>query len=107
MTEKPIDVRDDLADRVADEFEAYRQPDEFKDVPILIENRDAEHPTLIVHVDREDADSLADRIDEHLREQRGGDSTGAPLRHRHPRVSDGRLTAFYLQFFITAKLDRR
>ncbi|WP_225307747.1 MULTISPECIES: hypothetical protein [unclassified Haloarcula] len=34
----------------------------------MIENSDAEHPTLIVHVDREDADSLADRIDEFLRE---------------------------------------
>ena len=68
MTKEPIEVLDDLADQVADEFEAYRQPDEFNDVSLVIENSDAEHPTLIVHVDREDADSLADRIDEFLRE---------------------------------------
>jgi len=43
---------DDLADQVADEFEAYRQPDEFKDVSLVIENSDEERPTLIVHVDR-------------------------------------------------------
>lgn len=69
MTEEPIDVLDDLADQVADEFEAYRHPDEFKDVSLVIENSDEEHPTLIVHVDRKDADSLADRIDEFLRER--------------------------------------
>ncbi|WP_136718542.1 hypothetical protein [Halorientalis salina] len=68
MTKEPIEVLDDLADQVVDEFEAYRQPDEFKDVSLVIENSDEEHPTLIVHVDREDAESLADRIDEFLRE---------------------------------------
>ena len=31
MTENPIDLLDDLADQVAEEFEAYRQPDEFKE----------------------------------------------------------------------------
>ena len=55
-----IEVLDDLADQVADEFEAYRQPDEFKDVSLVIEISDKERPTLIVHVDREDAESLAD-----------------------------------------------
>lgn len=68
MTKEPIEVLDDLADQVADEFKAYRQPDEFKDVSLVIENSDEEHPTLIVHVDREDAEALADRIDEFLRE---------------------------------------
>ena len=60
MTKEPIEVLDDLADQVADEFEAYRQPDEFKDVSLVIEISDKERPTLIVHVDREDAESLAD-----------------------------------------------
>jgi hypothetical protein len=69
MTSDPVDFLDDLADQVADEFEAYRQPDDFKEVSLVIENSDEEHPTLIVHVDREDADSLADRIDEFLRER--------------------------------------
>lgn len=68
MAKEPIEVLTDLADQVADEFEAHRPPDEFKDVSLVIENSDVEHPTLIVHVDREDADSLADRIDEFLRE---------------------------------------
>ena len=69
MTKEPIEVLDGLADQVAGEFEAYRSPDEFKDVSLEIENSDAEHPTLIVHVDREDAESLANRIDEFLRER--------------------------------------
>jgi len=68
MTKEPIEGLDDLANKVADEFEAYRQPDEFKHVSLVIENSDEERPTLIVHVDREDAESLADRIDEFLRE---------------------------------------
>jgi len=68
MTKEPIEALNDLADRVADELEAYRQTDESKNVSLVIENSDAEHPTLIGHVDREDADSLADRIDEFLRE---------------------------------------
>jgi hypothetical protein len=34
----------------------------------VIENSDKERPTLIVHVDREDAEALSDRIDEFLRE---------------------------------------
>ena len=69
MTKEPIAVLDDLADQVADEFEAYRQPNEFNDVSLVIENSDEEHPTLIVHVDGEDAESLASRIDEFLRER--------------------------------------
>jgi len=68
MTKEPIETLNDLADQVVDEFEVHRQTDEFKNVSLVIENSDAEHPTLIVHVDREDADSLADRIDEFLRE---------------------------------------
>jgi len=68
MTKEPIETLNDLADQIVDEFEVYRQTDEFKNVSLVIENSDAEHPTLIVHVDREDADSLADRIDEFLRE---------------------------------------
>ena len=69
MTKKPIEVLDDLANQVADEFEAYRQPGEFKDVSLVIENSDEEHPTLFVHVDREDEESLTDRIGEFLRER--------------------------------------
>ena len=34
MTKEPIEVLDGLADQVADEFEAYRSPDEFKNVSL-------------------------------------------------------------------------
>ena len=69
MTPDPTDVLDDLADQVAEEFEAYRQPDEFKDVSLVIDSNDPDRPTLIVHVDREDADTLADEIEDFLQEQ--------------------------------------
>ena len=69
MTSDPVDILDDLADQVAEEFEAYRQPDEFKDVSLVIDNNDPDQPTLIVHVDRENADTLADDIEAFLREQ--------------------------------------
>ena len=69
MTTNPTDDLNDLADQVADEFEAYRQPDEFKDISLVIENDEEKHPTLIIHIDREDADALADRIAEFLRKR--------------------------------------
>ena len=53
MTSDPVDILDDLADQVAEEFEAYRQPDEFNDVSLVIDNNDPDRPTLIVHVERE------------------------------------------------------
>ncbi|GAA0212793.1 MULTISPECIES: hypothetical protein [Halobacteriales] len=68
MISDPVDILDDLADQVAEEFEAYRQPDESKDVSLVLKNNDEERSTLIVHLGREIAESLADRIDEFLRE---------------------------------------
>ena len=49
-----------------------RHPDEFKRVSLMIEGNDAEQPTLIVYVNREDATSLADRIDAFLRKRGRG-----------------------------------
>jgi len=69
MTSDPVDILDDLAEQVAKEFEAYRQPDEFKDVSLVIDNNDPDRPTLIVHVDREDADTLANEIEDFLQER--------------------------------------
>lgn len=69
VTENSIDLLDDLADQVAEEFEAYRQPNEFKGVSLVIDNDDPNWPTLIVHVDRENADTLADDIEAFLQEQ--------------------------------------
>ena len=69
MTSDPVDIHDDLADQVAEEFEAYRPPDEFKDVSLVIDNNDPDRPTLIVHVEKEDADTLADEIEAFLKER--------------------------------------
>ena len=69
MTSDPVDILDDLADQVAEDYEAYRQPDDFKDVSLVIDNIDPDRPTLIVHVDREDADTLADEIEDFLQER--------------------------------------
>lgn len=59
----------DLADLIVEEFDAYRHPDEFKEVSVVIDNSKPDRSTLIVHVDREDAIELADRIERFLRDQ--------------------------------------
>ena len=53
----------DLTERVAEEFEAYRDPDGFNELSLVIDNSDREHPTLIVHIDRKQAAELADRVE--------------------------------------------
>jgi hypothetical protein len=58
----------DLAESVAEEFKAYRDPSEFNDLSIVIDNSDRERPTLIVHIDREQATQLADRVEAFLRD---------------------------------------
>jgi len=68
MTDNPVDDLTELADQLAEEFAEYRQPNEFKDISLVIEDEGKEHPTLIVHVDGEDAASLADRIEKFLQE---------------------------------------
>jgi hypothetical protein len=40
MTESPSDDLTDLADQVADEFAAYRQPNEFREISLVTDNRD-------------------------------------------------------------------
>lgn len=52
----------DLAESVAEEFEADRDPDGFNELSIVIDNSNRERPTLIVHIDREQAADLADRV---------------------------------------------
>ena len=69
MASDPVDALDDLAGQAAEEFKAYRQPDEFKDVSLVIDNNDPDRLTLIVHVDRENTDTLADDIEAFLQEQ--------------------------------------
>jgi hypothetical protein len=58
----------DLADAVADEFEVYRHSDSFSEISIVIDNSDRDRSTLIVHIDRERAADLADRVEAFLRD---------------------------------------
>jgi hypothetical protein len=55
-----------LANQVREEYEGYRPPDEFKDVSLYIDNKDPDGPTRIVHVYRENANTLADYIEAFL-----------------------------------------
>jgi len=87
MTSDPVDVLDDLADQVAEEFEAYRSPDEFKDVSLVIDNNDPDRPTLVVHVEKEDADTLADEIEAFLKER------GARIQRERHSDTDVRVLA--------------
>ena len=64
MTTDSVDSLDELAAEIDEAFGSYRQTEEFKTVSIVIDANRAERPTLIVHVDGEDAASLADRIEE-------------------------------------------
>jgi len=68
----------DLAEAVADEFEAYRHSDGFNEIPFVIDNSDREHSTLIVHIDREQVADLADHVETFLR-----DHSAQTQRERH------------------------
>jgi len=75
MNDDSKDKLEDLANKVAEEFKAHRQPDEFKKISLMVSGRGSGHQTLIVHVDGEGADSLADRVEEFLHQTRGTNST--------------------------------
>ena len=69
MSRSPTDqTLSDLADAVADEFEAFRHSNGFNELSIIIDNSDQEHSTLIVHIDREQAAEVADRVEAFLRD---------------------------------------
>jgi hypothetical protein len=69
MKDGSTDKVGDLADKVAKEFNAYRQPDEFKQISLVVDDSNSDHQTLIVHIDGEDAASLAGRVEEFLHQQ--------------------------------------
>jgi hypothetical protein len=58
----------DLAESVAEEFEAYRDPSDFNELSLVIDNSDRDRSTLIVHIDRKQAADLADRVEAFLRD---------------------------------------
>lgn len=64
--DSPLDRLDELADEIAEEFAAHRSPTEFKEVSLVIDTENRDHPTLIIHVDHDDAASLADDIEAFL-----------------------------------------
>lgn len=69
MTTDPTEALNELADAVTEEFAEYRPADDFRVVNPVVENEDSDHPTLIVHIDREDASSLADEVEQFLQSQ--------------------------------------
>jgi len=68
MTTDGVDSLDDLATKVDDEFASHRGSDEFKTVSLVIDTSSSERPTLIVHIDGEEAKTLADKIESFLTE---------------------------------------
>jgi len=68
MTTDGVDSLDNLATKVDDEFASYRESDEFKTISLVIDTSSSELPTLIIHVDGKEAESLADDIDAFLTE---------------------------------------
>lgn len=69
MADDPTDVLTELADAVGREFQAYRQPGDPTEVAIIIDNVDENRPTLVVHVETDDAPRLADEIEAFLTEK--------------------------------------
>lgn len=69
MTRTRVEKLEALADVTADRFQSYRDPEEFKEISIVINNSDPEHPTLIVHVENEEAEELAKEVEEFLESQ--------------------------------------
>jgi len=68
MTTDEVDSLDDLATKVDNEFASHRGSDEFKTVSLVIDTSSSERPTLIVHVDGKEAESIADEIEAFLTE---------------------------------------
>ena len=68
MTTDRVDSLDDLAAKVDEEFASYRRSTEFKTISLVIDSSSSERPTLIVHVEGEEASSLADCVEEFLTE---------------------------------------
>ena len=69
MTRSPSDHSlADLADLVAEQFSDHRHSEKFNELSLLIDNSDREHPTLIVHIDRQQPTDLAHCVEAFLRD---------------------------------------
>jgi hypothetical protein len=87
MTSDSVDSLDDLVAKVDNEFASHRQSDEFKTVSLVIDTSRSEHSTLIIHIDGEEASSLADRIEEFCTDH------GAHTQREHHSKTDVRVLA--------------
>lgn len=82
MSDDSQDRLDKLADAVAEEFDSYRNPSEFKTLSLVIDDSSDDRPTLIVHVDGDDAATLADEIETFLHGQGAPPPTEKSTRNR-------------------------
>jgi len=87
MTTDSVDSLDDLAAKVDEAFASHRHATEFKSISLVIDSSTAERPTLIIHVDGEEASSVADSIEEFCTEH------GAYTQREHHSETDIRVLA--------------
>lgn len=87
MTTDAVGSLDDLAAKVDEEFPSHRQSNEFKTISLVIDSSRPERPTLIVHVDGEEASSVADRVEEFCAEH------GAHTQREHHSATEIRVLA--------------
>jgi len=87
MTSDSVDSLDELADKVDEAFASHRHANEFKSISLVIDSSTADRPTLIIHVDGEEASSVANRIEEFCTEH------GAYTQREHHSETDIRVLA--------------
>jgi len=66
MNDTPADRPETLADAVVEEFDEYRPAGEFRAISPVIDTSDRARPTLIIHVDHEDAERIAAAVEQFL-----------------------------------------
>jgi hypothetical protein len=69
MTEDPVATLAELAEELETEFEEYRPLNDFRDVTVMVDNSDSEHPTLIVQIDHQNADEIATQVESFLNDR--------------------------------------
>jgi len=87
MTTDSVDSLDELAEKVDEAFASHRHANEFKSISLVIDSSTADRPTLIIHVDGEDAGSVADRIEKFCTKH------GAHTQREHHSETDIRVLA--------------
>ena len=83
----PIDQASTAFAMLLSRFASHRHTNEFKTISLVIDSSTADRPTLIIHVDGEDAGSVADRIEKFCTEH------GAYTQREHHSKTDIRVLA--------------